>query len=170
MSGSQNPTRCEKILEIPNIPWLSLEALLQLPCSALVWLLRGAVKHQPGQNPTFGWVSSGQGMEKSIRSSVASPESPLPHTPTSAAHASPEEGRHPGLHPCQRPPHQCQRRQALCHRWLMLQKGQICTLEMNTSAWLTQIMTHVPLFHPQFYIPSSLFAAKIWAVRTFMSF
>ena len=111
------------------------------------------------QDPTFGWVSSGQGMEKSIRSSVASPESPLPHNPASAAHASPEAGLHPHLQPPHRPLHHSQHCHPLCHRWLimaMLQKS-ICTLEINASAWSTPIMTYAMLFHPQFYIPLSLF-------------
>ena len=85
-------------------------------------LVRGwgkTIKPWPGQDPTFGWVSSGQGMEKSIRSSVASLESPLPHTAASAAHASPQAGLHLRLHPRRH-------RHTLSHPWLMamLQKGR----------------------------------------------
>ena len=169
MSGSQNPTRCENILEIPNIPWLSLEALVQLPCSALVWLLRGAIKHQPGQNPTFGWVSSGQGMEKSIRSSSCCLAARGSHASASAACASQEAGLRPSLQldvdhhlvaDLDINVNFCQHRLMTSHQ----KSGDV--LWRPTPHWFPTIKHP---FHTSLGIPpSSLFAPEIWAVRTFM--
>ena len=164
MSGSQNPTRCENILEIPKTP------LLQLPCSALVWLLRGAIKHQPGQNPTFGWVSSGQGMEKSIRSSSCCLAARGSHSSASAACASQEAGLRPFLR-LDVDHHMvadvdinvnfCQHRLMTSHQ----KSGDV--LWRPPPHWFPTIKHP---FHTSLGIPpSSLFAPEIRAVRTFMS-